>query len=112
MLKTKATVKSDLFEGSLTKNILLYALPIMATGVLQLLFNTADLVVVGRFDGPNALAAVGSTSALINLIVNLLLGLSVGAAGFGCQAMGGQNNGTIQKKNKIFYFRIFEACSR
>lgn len=97
MLKTKAKVKSDLFEGSLTKNILLYALPIMATGVLQLLFNTADLVVVGRFDGPNALAAVGSTSALINLIVNLLLGLSVGAAVSVAQAWGAKNNEVLEK---------------
>lgn len=60
--------------------ILLYALPIVATGVLQLLFNAADVVVVGRYSGDSALAAVGSTGALINLVVNLLNGLSVGAA--------------------------------
>lgn len=97
MFKTKAKFKEDLFEGSLTKNILLYALPIMATGILQLLFNTADLVVVGRYDGPNALAAVGSTSALINLIVNLLLGLSVGAAVSVAQAWGAKDKEALEK---------------
>ena len=58
--------------------ILVFTFPLMLSGVLQLLFNAADIVVVGRFSGPQALAAVGSTSALINLIVNLFIGLSVG----------------------------------
>ena len=51
----------------------------MLSGILQLLFNAADIVVVGRFAGNEALAAVGSTSSLTNLIVNLFIGLSVGA---------------------------------
>lgn len=87
--------QKDLFAGSLTRNILLYTLPIIATGILQLLFNTADLVVVGQFDGSGALAAVGSTSALINLIVNLLIGLSVGSAVIVAQAWGARDREAI-----------------
>ena len=69
----------DLTEGNLFKKIILFTLPIIFTGVLQLLFNAADVIVVGKFAGDAALAAVGSTGALINLIVSLLIGLSVGA---------------------------------
>ncbi len=65
---------------SLLKQILLFALPIMAMNVLQLLFNAADMVVVGRFSGKEALAAVGATGHIINLIVNLFMGLSVGTS--------------------------------
>lgn len=70
----------DMTNGSLWKKILSYALPFIATGTLQLLFNTADVVVVGRFAGKAALAAVGSTGSLINLIINLFMGLSVGVS--------------------------------
>jgi len=70
---------ADLTSGSLFNNIIKFTLPIILTGVLQLLFNAADIVVVGNFASDTALAAVSSTGALINLIVNLLVGLSVGA---------------------------------
>lgn len=70
----------DMLNGPLAGKILRFAFPIMVSGILQLLFNAADIVVVGRFAGSNALAAVGSNSSLINLIVNLLVGLSIGAA--------------------------------
>ncbi len=66
-------------NGPLLKKILIFFFPLMLSGILQLLFNAADIVVVGRFAGSHALAAVGSTSALINLLVNLFIGLSVGA---------------------------------
>ncbi len=66
-------------SGALLPKILLYSLPLMLSGILQLLFNAADVVVVGRFAGNDALAAVGSTSSLINLLVNVFIGLSVGA---------------------------------
>lgn len=74
--------KIDILGESLAKNILLYSLPVMASGVLQVFFNAADSIVVGRFAerGATALAAVGSTGALVNLIINLLLGLSVGTS--------------------------------
>jgi len=81
----KRKKKQDLTSGPIVPQILLFALPMMATAVLQLLFNTADTIVVGRWGGStpeeceHALAAVGSCSSLINLFVNVFLGLSVGA---------------------------------
>ena len=68
----------DMTNGPLLGKIVRFAIPLAISGILQLLFNAADIIVVGRFSGPGALAAVGSTSALINLIVNLFIGLSVG----------------------------------
>ena len=70
----------DMCSGPLFSKILIFALPIMAMNILELLFNTADMVVVGRFSGSEALAAVGATGSLINLIVNLFMGLSVGTS--------------------------------
>ena len=69
----------DMCNGPLLGKILLFTLPLMLSGILQLLFNAADMIVVGRFAGSNALAAVGSTGPLINLLVNVFIGLSVGA---------------------------------
>ena len=68
----------DMVNGPLAGKLLLFALPLMLSGLLQLLFNAADVVVVGRFAGKEALAAVGSTSSLINLLVNLFIGFSIG----------------------------------
>ena len=68
----------NMCAGSLADKILLFALPLMASSLLQLLFNAADVVVVGRFAGKEALAAVGSNTSLINLMINLFVGLSVG----------------------------------
>ena len=65
-------------SGTLADKILIFALPLMASSLLQLLFNAADVVVVGRFAGKEALAAVGSNTSLINLLINLFVGLSVG----------------------------------
>ena len=69
----------DMCNGPILGKVLVYAFPLMLSGVLQLLFNAADTIVVGRYAGSEALAAVGSTTALINLLVNLFMGLSVGA---------------------------------
>ncbi|WP_455530519.1 MATE family efflux transporter [Ruminococcus sp.] len=69
----------DMCEGPLVGKIILYTIPIILTGILQLLFNAADLVVVGRCCGDISVGAVGATGALINLMVNLFIGLSVGA---------------------------------
>ena len=69
----------DMCNGPLLGKILLFSLPLMLSGILQLLFNAADMIVVGRWAGSNALAAVGSTGSLINLLVNVFIGLSVGA---------------------------------
>lgn len=70
----------DMVDGKLLPNILLYALPLIATGLLQLLYNAADMIVVARWAGGTALAAVGSNGPLVNLIINVFLGLSVGAS--------------------------------
>ena len=69
----------DMSQGPLMGKIIRFSIPLMLTSVLQLLFNAADTVVVGRFAGSESLAAVGSTGSLINLIVNLFMGFSVGA---------------------------------
>lgn len=68
----------NMCEGSLFKKIFIFAIPLMLSSVLQLLFNAVDTVVVGRYCGSTALAAVGSTGSLVNLLMNLFVGLSVG----------------------------------
>ena len=65
-------------NGPIFTKIIAFAVPLIASGILQLLFNAADIVVVGRFAGNESLAAVGSTSSLINLLINVFMGLSVG----------------------------------
>ena len=74
----KKSYEIDMCNGPLLGKILLFSVPLMMSGILQLLFNAADIIVVGRFEGSSALAAVGSTSALINLLINVFVGLSVG----------------------------------
>ncbi|MBP1546989.1 MAG: oligosaccharide flippase family protein, partial [Oscillospiraceae bacterium] len=69
----------DMCSGPILKKMLVFTLPLMLSSILQLLFNAADIVVVGRFAGDNSLAAVGSTTALVNLLTNLFVGLSIGA---------------------------------
>lgn len=69
----------DMLNGPLFKNILVFSIPLAATGILQLLFNAADVIVVGKFAGSASLAAVGSTGSLINLLVGAFMGISVGA---------------------------------
>lgn len=77
--KAKNKYEIDMCNGPLFGKILMFSVPVILSGILQLLFNAADIVVVGRFAGNEALAAVGSTSSLINLMTNLFIGLSVGA---------------------------------
>ena len=81
----------DMCSGSILKKMLLFAMPLMLSSILQLLFNAADIVVVGKFAGDNSLAAVGSTTALINLLTNLFLGLSVGANVAAARFFGGKS---------------------
>ena len=68
----------DMLTGPLLKKILLFGLPLMASSILQLLFNAADVVVLGRYASYASLAAVGSTTAIVNLMINLLIGISIG----------------------------------
>lgn len=69
----------DMCSGPLFGKIIAFSVPLMLSGILQLLFNAADIIVVGRFAGSHSMAAVGSTSALINLMVNVFIGFSIGA---------------------------------
>ena len=78
-MKKNKTHAKDLTQGPIFKDMIAFAIPVMLGGVLQILFNTADTVVVGRFAGKLALAAVGSNSSLVFTITNLFIGLSVGA---------------------------------
>ena len=85
-------------EGSLFDKIFLYALPLIITGILQLLYNAADQMVVGRFSGdPYALGAVGSTSSLNNLIINFLIGISVGSSVVIVQYYGAKKEEEVSK---------------
>ena len=81
MSKVKSVKKyeMDMCSGSILKKMLLFSLPLMCSSILQLLFNAADIIVVGNFAGDNSLAAVGANTALINLMVNFFMGFSVGA---------------------------------
>ncbi len=78
MRRSKGSYELDMTHGKLIPKVAAFAIPLMLTSILQLLYNAADVIVVGRCTGKEALAAVGSTGALINLIVNVFLGLSVG----------------------------------
>ena len=91
--------KKDLTTGPVFSQMIRYALPIMLTGILQLLYNAADTVVVGRFspESETSLAAVGSTGALTNLILNLILGLSAGATVVVAQAYGAKDQERVEK---------------
>lgn len=78
-VKKRKSYNIDMCNGSVSKKMLLFAVPLMFSGILQLLFNAADIIVVGNFAGDKSLAAVGATSSVINLLTNLFIGLSVGA---------------------------------
>ena len=69
----------DMCNGSIMDKLISFSLPLMLSGILQLMFNAVDIIVVGRFSGKQALAAVGSTTALINVFTNLFIGISLGA---------------------------------
>ena len=77
--KNKTKNEIDMCNGPILKKMLIFTLPLMCSSMLQLLFNAADIIVVGRFAGDTALAAVGSTTSLVLLLSNLFIGLSVGA---------------------------------
>lgn len=84
-------------EGPFLKKILIFSVPLMLTGLLQLAYNTADVVVVGKFVGTQALAAVGSTGSLINLFLNLFMGISMGAGVITARHIGEQDERRIHE---------------
>lgn len=99
----------DMCSGSVFGKMLLFALPLMCSSILQLLFNAADIVVVGRFAGDNALAAVGSNTALINLLTNLFVGLSVGSNVLTAQYYGAKKDSDL--KETVHTSMLLSICS-
>ena len=96
MTQTRADRSADLTSGPMLQKIILFSIPLAASSILQLLFNAADVVVVGRFAGSTALAAVGSNGSLINLLVNLFVGLSLGANVVAARCFGAKDEHGIQ----------------
>ncbi|MBQ6118350.1 MAG: MATE family efflux transporter, partial [Clostridia bacterium] len=84
-------------EGPFFRKIVLFAVPVTLTGLLQIVYNTADTAVVGRFAGKAALAAVGSTGSMISLIVNLFTGLSMGAGVLTARMLGAKNADGVRR---------------
>lgn len=89
--------KQDLCRGPLLSGMLLYALPVMATGLLQVLYNAADTMVIGQFAGDESLAAVSSTSSLTSLFVNVFLGLSNGIIAVVGRHIGAKNHKKVRE---------------
>ena len=87
----------DMCSGALIPKILQFSIPLMLSGILQLLFNAADIIVVGQFTGSQAMAAVGSTGSLNNLIVNIFLGLSIGSSVLMARYYGAKENDNIHE---------------
>ncbi len=87
----------DMTNGSVLKKMLIFAFPLMGSSILQLLFNAADIIVIGRFAGDTSLAAVGATSALINLLINLFVGLAIGANVLTARYYGAHDNKGISR---------------
>ena len=96
MTQTRADRSADLTSGPMLQKIILFSIPLAASSILQLLFNAADVVVVGRFAGSTALAAVGSNGSLINLLVNLFVGLSLGANVVAARCFGAKDEHGVQ----------------
>lgn len=87
----------DMTSGPLFGKILMFAFPLMLSSMLQLLFNAADVIVVGRFAGESSLAAVGSTGSITNLLINLFIGFSVGTNVLTAQAIGARDDNTVRE---------------
>lgn len=95
--KAAKAYEIDMCNGPLFSKLVLFAFPLILSGILQLLFNAADIVVVGRFAGSVSLAAVGSTSSLINLLINVFIGLSIGANVLVAQFFGAQRKKDLEE---------------
>ena len=78
-MKQTKSFEIDMCNGTLMDKLISFSIPLMLSGILQLMFNAVDIIVVGRFAGSESLAAVGSTTALINVFTNLFIGISLGS---------------------------------
>lgn len=99
----------DMCNGPVLSKMLLFALPLMCSGILQLLFNAADVIVVGRYAGDNSMAAVGSNAALINLLTNLFIGLSVGANVLAARYFGAKRE--VELRATVHTAMLLALCS-
>ena len=90
-------IKIDMLSGSLFRKIMLFAMPLIASGVLQQSFNAIDIAIIGRFSTHQALAAVGSNGPVINILINLFIGVSIGANVLISNYIGRKNNEGIRK---------------
>ncbi len=98
MLKLHRTqYEIDMCNGPILSRMLRFSIPLMCSSVLQLLFNAADIVVVGRWAGDNSLAAVGSNTALIGLLTNLFVGLAVGANTLAAKSFGARDREELHR---------------
>ncbi|MBO6303734.1 MAG: MATE family efflux transporter, partial [Selenomonadaceae bacterium] len=99
------TKSMNMLQGSLWDKIVLFSVPLALTGVLQQLFNAADIMVLGQFVGKNAIAAVGNNISLIGILVNLFIGFSLGANVVIAQAIGArhQRNAKIAVHTSIVF---------
>ena len=102
-MKMKMVNRLDFTEGKLVKKMLLFALPLIFATFLQLFFNAADIAIVGRFGGTEYQSAVGATSSTIHLIINLLLGISIGANVLMASAFGARDE---ERQSKIVHTSI------
>ena len=91
LLQKRKRIDSDLLSGSIVDKVLLFALPLMLTSMLQQLFNATDVAVVGKFASKEAMAAVGSNAPVISLLVNFFVGISVGANVLIARSIGARN---------------------
>ena len=92
-----AANKIDMTQGSIFPKLIRFAVPLIFSSILQLLFNAADIIVVGRFAGDNSLAAVGSTSSLVNLLVNFFIGLGIGCNVVAANYLGSMKNEKVSR---------------
>lgn len=100
----------DMLNGPLFSKILLFSIPLMLSSILQLLFNAADIIVVGQFTGSDAIAAVGATTALINLLVNLFVGVSIGTSVIVGKYLGARDYDNVEKSvHASIYFALISG---
>ena len=105
----RKTASIDMVNGPILSRVLLFSIPLMASNILQLLFNAVDIMVVGRFAGYTSLAAVGSTASIVNLFTNLLIGISVGVNVIVARYLG---QGFHEKEiSRVLHTSVFEVMS-
>ena len=93
----RGKIEKDFTNGPLLRQMILFAIPLVFTNVLQILFNTADVMVLGIFVGDDAVAAVGSTGSLVNLLISLVVGLSIGVNVLASKYLGNRNEEGVKK---------------